>query len=41
MTKEDFKCFLIQKIIEETGDYPTEEDKAKIQDLVDFAFNGV
>lgn len=41
MTKEDFKCYLIQKFIEETGNYPDDKERDEIQKLADFAFNGV
>ena len=40
MSKEDFKCQLILDHIAGAGTYPNEEDKAEIQKLVDFAFNG-
>lgn len=40
MTKEDFKCELILFHLRETGNIPSDELKAEIQKLVDFAFNG-
>lgn len=40
MTKEDFKCFLIQKHIEATGRFPNDEERKDIQELANFAFNG-
>lgn len=40
MTKEDFKCELILRYLDEMGKYPDDGAKAEIQKLVDFAFNG-
>lgn len=40
MSKEDFKCFLIQKHIELTKLFPSDEERIEIQKLADFAFNG-
>lgn len=40
MSKEDFKCFLIQKCIEDNGRFPNEEERTEIQKLADFAFSG-
>ena len=40
MSKEEFKCFLIQKHIETTGLYPDDGERKEIQKLADFAFHG-
>lgn len=40
MTKEDFKCHLVLRYLDEVGSYPDDDAKAEIQKLVDFALNG-
>lgn len=40
MSKEEFKCSLIQECIKDHGRFPNEAEKAEIQKLADFAFNG-